>query len=141
MTRKDKRQRPTPDRLTEELVEDILAASAADLLVEAEADADQGAVKARAAFQRACRAAALRRVSGNRHSARPRKPPMDIRALDPETARGWLADFVAGNPEAAGRFAAADNSKTLSDEDVYGMLERLQEGGVLKRGGLEHDRR
>jgi len=67
---------------------------------------------------------------------------MDIRALDPETARGWLNNFIAGNPETASKFAsAARNSKGLSDEDVYGMLENLQERGVLERGGLEHGRR
>ena len=138
MTRTSKR--PT-DRLTDALVEDILAASGADLLAEAKADAEEGAAKARAAFARACQAAAQRRVPGGRAHAR-RKPAMDIRALDPETARGWLNNFIAGNPETASKFAsAARNSKGLSDEDVYGMLENLQERGVLERGGLEHGRR
>ena len=140
MTRTSKRA--TPDRLTDALIEDILAASEAELFAEAKADADQGAAKARAAFARACRAAALRRVPGRQAPGRRRKPPMDIRALDPATARGWLDDFIAGNPETASTFAsAARNSKALSDEDVYGMLERLQERGVLERGGLEHGRR
>ena len=138
MTRTSKRP---ADRLTDALVEDILAVSEADLLAEARADADQGAAKARAAFARACRAAALRRGPG-RAPARRRKAAMDIRALDPETARGWLNTFIAGNPETARRFAsAARSSKGLSDEDVYGMLENLQERGVLERGSLEHGRR
>ena len=138
MTRTSKR--PT-DRLTDALVEDILAASGADLLAEAKADAEEGAAKARAAFARACRAAALRRGPG-RAPARRRKAAMDIRALDPETARGWLNTFIAGNPETASTFAsAARSSKGLSDEDVYGMLENLQERGVLERGSLEHGRR
>jgi len=46
MTRTSKRP---ADRLTDALVEDILAVSEADLLAEARADADQGAAKARAA--------------------------------------------------------------------------------------------
>ena len=138
MTRRSKR--PT-DRLTDALVEDILAASEADLLAEARADADQGAAKARAAFARACRTARLRGVAQGRAPARRRKPAMDIRALDPETARGWLNTLIAGNPETASKFASARNSKGLSDEDVYGMLERLQERGVLERGSLEHGRR
>jgi hypothetical protein len=138
MTRRSKR--PT-DRLTDAVVEDILAASEADLLAEARADADQGAAKARAAFARACRAARLRGVPQGRAPVRRRKP-MDIRALDPATARGWLNTFIAGNPETASKFASATrNSKGLSDEDVYGMLERLQERGVLERGSLEHGRR
>jgi hypothetical protein len=138
MTRTSKR--PT-DRLTDALVEDILAASQADLLAEARADADQGAAKARAAFAKACRTARLHGVPQGRAPARRRKP-MDIRALDPETARGWLNPFIAGNPETANKLAsAARNSKGLSDEDVYGMLERLQERGVLERGSLEHGRR
>ena len=123
MTRTSKR--PT-DRLTDALVEDILAAEGADLLAEAKADADQSAAKARAAFARACQAAAQRRVPGGRAHAR-RKPAMDIRALDPETASKFAS--------------AARNSKGLSDEDVYGMLENLQERGVLERGSLEHGRR
>jgi hypothetical protein len=139
MTRTSKRP---ADRLTDALVEDILAASEADLHAEARADADQGAAKARAAFARACRAAALRKGPQGRAPARRRKAAMDIRALDPETARGWLNTFIAGNPETASKFAsAARNSKGLSDEDVYGMLERLQERGVLERGSLEHGRR
>ena len=123
MTRTSKR--PT-DRLTDALVEDILAAEGADLLAEAKADADQSAAKARATFTRACRTAAQRRVPGGRGPAR-RKTAMDIRALDPETASKFAS--------------AARNSKALSDEDVYGMLENLQERGVLERGGLEHGRR
>jgi len=139
MTRRSKRH---TDSLTDALVEDILAASEADLLAEASADADQGAARARAAFARACRTAGLRGVAQARAPVRRRKLAMDIRALDPETARGWLNTFIAGNPETASKFAsAARNSKGLSDEDVYGMLERLQERGVLERGSLEHGRR
>jgi hypothetical protein len=146
MTRnKNGQQRAPLDRLTDALVEDILATPDADLLNEAQADDDNGATVARRAFERASRTIALRRLAANRRSARGRRAAgANIRALDPKTARGWLEEYIASHPDAArkvsGALAARDR---LSDEDVYGMLEALQRRGVLKQRTIDQgpDRR
>ena len=142
MTRnKDSNQQAPIDRLIEALVEDILATSDADLVNEAQADDDNGATVARRAFERASRKIALRRLAGNRRSARGRRVVgANIRALDPKTARGWLEEYIASHPDAAGKVSGRDR---LSDEDVYGMLEALQKRGVLKQRTVDQgpDRR
>jgi hypothetical protein len=44
--------------------------------------------------------------------------------------------LIAGYTETAtGLAAAARDGEKLSDEDVYGMLERFQEGGVPEQRG------
>ena len=146
MTRnKDSRQRAPLDRLTEALVEDILATSDADLLNEAQVDEDNGATIARRAFERASRKIALRRLAINRRSARDRRvDSANIRALDPKTARGWLEEYMAAHPDAARKVSSTLPARgRLSDEDVYGMLEALQKRGVLKERAADQgsDRR
>jgi hypothetical protein len=144
MTRKkNRRQRVPLDRLTDALVDDILATPDADLLKEAQADADNGAAVARRAFERASRMTALRRLAASKRPPRGGRPVgANIRALDPKTARGWLDEFMASHPETASKLddapAAGDQ---LSDEDVYGMLEALQKRGVLKQRTIDQGRR
>jgi hypothetical protein len=142
MTRNKKSYLRAPlDRLTDVLVEDILATPDADLLNEAQADDDNGATVARRAFERASRTVALRRLAANRRSARGRRVVgANVRALDPKTARGWLEEYIASHPDAAGKVSGRDR---LSDEDVYGMLEALQKRGVLKERTVDQgpDRR
>jgi hypothetical protein len=146
MTRnKDSQQRAPLDRLIDALVEDILAASDADLLNEAQADDDDGATVARRAFERANRTIALRRLAATKRPARGRRVAgANIRALDPKTARGWLEEYMASHPDAARKVSGALPARDrLSDEDVYGMLEALQKRGVLKQRTVEEgpDRR
>jgi hypothetical protein len=135
MTRKNRRKLADLDRLTEALVEDILASPDVDLLAEAHADHEDGVAVARGAFERASRAASLRRLPGKATRGVP-PAPANIRALDPKTARGWLDEFIACNPETASKLARS--GERLSDEDVYGVLERLQERGILGQSGIEH---
>ena len=143
MSQKNKGQSPRLDRLTDTLVEDILASSDADLIAEAAADNDEGATLARRAFERASRTVRHRRIAPNKKSPPWRRPaPPDIRALDPKTARGWLDAYLASNPETAGaldRGGRRDNK--LSDEDVYGLLEALQQRGVLTEKPIAQSRR
>ena len=142
MTRNKKSYLRAPlDRLTDVLVEDILATPDADLLNEAQTDGDNGATVARRAFERASRTVALRRLAANRRSARGRRVVgANVRALDPKTARGWLEEYIASHPDAARKVSGRDR---LSDEDVYGMLEALQKRGVLKQRTVDQgpDRR
>lgn len=146
MTRnKDSHQRAPLDPLTDALVEDILATADADLLNEAQADDDNGATLARRAFERACRTIALRRLAANRRSARGRRAANpNIRALDPKTARGWLEEYMAAHPDAARKVSSVVPARDrLSDEDVYGMLEALEQRGILKQRTVDQgpDRR
>jgi hypothetical protein len=141
MTRKNKSQPAALDRLTDALLEDIFATSDADLLAEAQADGDDGEAVGRRAFERASRTVAFNRLTGSKDPAQSRRlTPANIRALDPKTARSWLDKFVASDPETAGQLNdAADRGNELSDDDVYGILEVLQERGVLERR-TEHRR-
>ena len=141
MTQKRRSQPSGLDRLTNTLVEDLLATSDADLLAEAEADDDHGSARARRAFERASRAGAVR-VALNKNPARGRRVTSDnIRALDPKTARGWLNEYLASNPETAGQLnKITRKGNELSDEDVYGMLESLQLRGALTQN-IEQSRR
>ena len=146
MTRnKDSHQRARFDRLTQALVEDILATSDEELINEAQADDDNGANVARRAFERASRKIALRRLAANRRAARGRRAAgANIRALDPNTARGWLEEYMASHPDAERKVRGALPARDrLSDEDVYGMLEALQKRGVLKQRTVDQgpDRR
>jgi hypothetical protein len=146
MTRnKDSHQQAPLDRLTEALVEDILAISDEDLINEAQADDDNGATVARRAFERASRTIALRRLAANKRAARGRRVVgANIRALDPKTARGWLEEYMASDPDGARKVRGALPARDrLSDEDVYGMLEALQKRGVLKQRTIDQgpDRR
>jgi len=140
MSHKNKVQPTGLDRLTEALVEDILATSDADLL--AEAEAGHGVAAARRAFERASRTVAVHRLA-QKEMARGRRPaPANIRALDPKTARGWLDQYLASNPETAGQLKrTAKRGNELSDEDVYGALEALQRRGVLTQRIVEQGRR
>lgn len=141
MSHKTKSQSPGLARLTVALVEDILATPDADLLAEAAAERDPGAALAQRAFERASRMVAVQRI------ARSKKPghglaPTNIRALDPKTARGWLDEHLASHPETAGQLSrAARRGNKLSDEDVYGMLEALQQRGILRQKPIEQSRR
>jgi hypothetical protein len=136
MTRKkDRHQRAPLDRLTDALVDDILATADAELVNEAQMDDDHGAAVARRAFERASRTAARRRLTAKRWPAHRPLLGANIRALDPKTARGWLEEFIASHPDTANDAPAAGGQ--LSDEDVYGMLEALQKRGVLNEMTLD----
>jgi hypothetical protein len=141
MSQKNQGQSARLDRLTDALVEDILASSDADLLAEAAADQDDGASLARRAFERASRT--VRHIApSKRPSPGRRLAPANIRALDPTTARGWLDAYLASNPETAGQLPrAVKRGYKLSDEDVYGLLEALQQRGVLTEKPIEQGHR
>jgi hypothetical protein len=143
MSQKNKGQSARLDRLTDTLVEDILASADADLLAEAAADKDDGAALARRAFERASRTVAVRHIArSKRPSPGRRLAPANIRALDPTTARGWLDAYLASNPETAGQLPrAVKRGYKLSDEDVYGLLEALQQRGVLTEKPIEQGHR
>lgn len=132
--------RAAVDRLTKTLVEDIIEASDQSLLAEARASQDDGAALARTTFARTIRPD--RREGAVATSSGRALPPADIRALDPRTARRWLDEFMARNPETVRKLTEASHrSGEVSDDEVYGMLETLQKRGLLERRWPEHNSR
>ena len=127
MTGRTKSDRAALERLAEHIVEDILQTSDADLLAEAEADNDSEAV-ARMAFRRAV-AASGKRWQGQRKAAPgPRQGRTYVRGLDPKTARRRLQEFIASNPDTLAKLSAVGRKDgSLSDDEVYAVLEKLQE--------------
>jgi hypothetical protein len=129
MNKESSNERAALDRLADALAEDILQATDADLLAEAEADRDDGAVRARTAFRRA---ALLSRRTATTEAWRRALP--NVRALDPGTARRRLQEYIASDPGAASEFTPGTcDADELSDEAVYVALESLQ-----RRSSPEH---
>jgi hypothetical protein len=137
MTNTPKSDRAALQRLADALVEDILEAGDANLLAEAKTDGEDGTDKARAAFRRAAALSRLATKAGAR-----RRASANVRALDPGAARRRLEEFIARDPETVGKLAAAARKEgKLSDEDVYGVLERLQERNAPEPRNRGHDGR
>jgi len=109
MTKTTRSDRAALDRLADALIEDLLATRDAELLAETQVDGDSGVARRRAVLA------------------------SSARTLSP--ARRRLEEFIAGDGEAADELTeAARKVGRLSDEDVYGVLERLQGRGIEQRG-------
>jgi hypothetical protein len=122
------------DRLADALVDDILQASNAELLADMDSGDEGGMAAARAAFKAAVAALEERPLRPvQRGVPTLSRRSTDIRSLTPEAARRWLDEFIARDPKAAGKLSAAvAEDGQLSDDDVYGVLERLQERNALE---------
>jgi hypothetical protein len=143
MTGRKKSDRSALDRLADALVEDILSASDGELMSEVGRGDVDGAAAARAAFNRAAATSGKRRLASAKTGGHGlRQLPPNFRTLDPKTARLRLDELIARHPETASKLTPASHKgEKLSDEDVYGMLERFQERRVLEQRGGEHDGR
>ena len=138
MTGTKRSDRDALDRLADALVEDILDASDQAILAEAGEDDDDPraiAAGARALFERAKSMRAKARLADARAAvAADKRRSTVIASLDPVTARRLLERIVANDdPETARKLtlAARKEGEGLSDDDVRGMLEDLEELGVL----------
>src|SRR5262249_2791995 len=132
MSRTNRGDRTALDRLADALVEDILSASDAELLSEVRRGDVAGAAAARAAFNRAAARLGKGALAPAKAGTRGWWLPRNLRTLDPKAARLRLDEFMAQYPEAARRLSV--DAEDLSDEQVYGLLERLQRQGALSRG-------
>ena len=137
MTGKRRSDRDALDRLAEALVEDILDASDQDILAEIREDGgDPAAVAAgaRALFEKAVATAAKARLAAAKQAvAADRNQTGVVTPFDPAKARLRLDRIVASDdPETARKLTlAARKGEALSDGDVRGMLEDMEELGIL----------
>ena len=145
MTGKQSEEREALLRLADAMAEDAFTASDADIEAEAIEDGeDLRAVPAKmlALFERAeseagkSRMAEARRALETQRSAAPR-----ALRLDPTKARARLQRALEQSPETAKKLTlAARKGEDLSDEDVLGMLEDLEELGIIPPEGDEGDK-
>jgi hypothetical protein len=131
MTGNNKKERQPLSRLVEALVEDILAASEEDILAEeAEAGADPAktADAMQALFEKSVLLSnkdKMRRAKAGADAARyVVVVPMATAAANP---REYLRRVLASRPSGVPITLAARNESELSDEDVLGMLQDLEE--------------
>lgn len=126
------------DRLTDELVEDVLTASDEDIL--SESDVDFPSVTAEADHVRALLGKA--QVNVGKRLMQKARASLDqqktirstkVLQLDPLQARRKLESFLSKHPEAATRelTLAARKGTDLTDSDVMSMLEDLLELGLF----------
>lgn len=137
MTGKRQSDHEALDRLADALVEDILDASDQDILAETKEDtSDPAAVAAgvRALFEKAVTTTAKARLAAAKLAvAADRNRPATVTPFDPAKARLRLDRIVANDdPETAHKLTlAARKGEGLSDDDVRGMLEDMEELGIL----------
>lgn len=138
MTGKDKEERAALDRLADAFVDDIFQASDEEILAEfteSHGDPAKSAADMRALFEKTVLATNKRRlkaaqasVAASRALARgmPTAPAINI-----AEARQRLRRILASGTADVKLTLAARNEDELSDSDVLGMLEDLQELGVM----------
>lgn len=137
MTGKRQSDREALDRLADALVEDILKTSDQDILAETTEDTgDPAAVAAevRALFEKAVtKTEKARLAAAKRAVAAERDQPAVVTPFDPAKARLRLNRIIANDdPETARKLTlAARKGEGLSDDDVRGMLEDMEELGIL----------
>lgn len=138
MTGRPRDNRNALDRLTEELIEDILATPDEEILSEARQDHDDPAkvtMAMQALFEKAATNVAKQRFAAAKAAvAADRQQTLSSSPMrrDPVAARRRLQSIVASDPETARKLTlAARKGEGLSDEDVFGMLEDLEYLGVL----------
>ena len=125
------------DRVAEKLAEDVLNATDAEILAEAEEDGRDIAAEAassRAILVKALAAQGKRRMAAARAAidARSATSAPTARRLSPEQARQLLARALRDAPETSDKLTmAARKGQDLSDADVYGMLDDLVDLGLL----------
>lgn len=123
------------ERLRDALVQEILEATDAEILKEVEEDHRSivgEADKVRALFEQAQKLVAKKRLTAAKEAiAQEKELGRKIIDISPAVARRKLAAILNGHPEVTKEFTlAARKGKDLSDSDVLGMLEDLQELGL-----------
>src|SRR6266545_2669931 len=123
-------------RLADALASDILNAPEGEILAEASeiyGESEKMAADLRDLFERTMNEPKKAKLAEARAAmSADRRKPATVAQLDPIEARRRLQDALAKDPTTARKFTlAARKSKGLSDEDVKGILEDLEELGVI----------
>jgi hypothetical protein len=136
MTDTDKKGREALSRLVDVLVDDVLATSEADLLAEltsAQGDPAKNSAEMRALFEKSVLIAnreRLRAAKAGLLASRAAAPTSKIASM--ENVRERLRRVLASCPPDVKLTLAARNESELSDADVLGMLQDLEELGIIK---------
>jgi hypothetical protein len=123
------------ERLSDALVEDILEATDEDILKEAKedyGDVNREAERLRSLYQKTQAIAARKRfLSAQEAITQQKNRDGNVLYINPSNARHKLDTLLRDHPDAAREFTlAARKGQDLSDKDVLGMLEDLQELGI-----------
>ena len=132
------------EHLTERLVDTILAATDSELLADAKEDGVDLAAQAahgRHLLTQALAAGGKRKLAAARAALEARSKSRaytSTNALSPIEARAVLERALREAPETANKLTlAARKGQSLSDADVYGMLDDLADLGLLPATGKE----
>jgi hypothetical protein len=121
-------------RLAIALAEDVLSASDEEIVAEAVDDGigvDSAADAGRAKFEEVVKASGRSRLAAAKAAVSAQRPSAKVIKLDPVSARQRLERFLARDPETARKVTlAARKGEGLSDSDVMGILQDLEELGV-----------
>jgi len=135
MTEINIKNRSDLDRLATSLVDEILSMSDDELLAEAKEDGEDlkaVAQSARNIFARAAMANGKSKLAAAKNAVQALRPHVvSVSNLEPGKARQKLESILAQHPETRNKLTlAARKGEGLSDEDVLGMLEDLEELGL-----------
>ncbi len=135
MTDTDKKRRKALGRLVDVLVEDVLAASDEEILAElaeTHGDSAKNSAEMRALFEKSVVKANkdhLRVANAGLAASRAAAPASKIVSV--ENVRERLRRVLASCPPDVKLTLAARNENELSDADVLGMLQDLEELGIV----------
>jgi uncharacterized membrane-anchored protein YjiN (DUF445 family) len=146
MTAEKRSDRTALDRLVDALVNDILNASDQELLEEVRNDqGDPAAIAAttRALFEESAVTTAKSLLAAAKAAvAADRRRLGSVAKTDMTEASRCLQDLLASDPETRGKLTlAARKGKGLSEEDMRGMLEDLEELGVIRKADSDEGKR
>ena len=138
MTGTNKKEREALSRLADVLVEDVLAASDQEILAEfseAQANPAKNADAMRALFETSVQKSNKDRLRAAQAGlAASRRAAVVPKIVNMENVRERLRRVLASCPPGTKLTLAARNESDLSDADVLGMLQDLQELGIVAPG-------
>ncbi len=121
------------NRLTDMLAEEIISTSEEDILKEVREEGENPdliAETTKKLFESVYLNISKARLATAKAAVKADKCSNNITQLDPISARKKLEKFLATNPNAKDMTLAARKGQNLSDQDIKGMLEDLENLGI-----------
>jgi hypothetical protein len=135
VTGADKKRRDALAHLANILIEDVLAASDQEMLAEfaeENGDAKQNAEEMRALFEKSVLRTNKQRMRDARAGLAARRSEVrESKVVSLENVRGRFKRALAACPADIKLTLAARNENELSDSDILGMLQDLEELGIV----------